>query len=54
MADCMDRCDEDLVLPNGLYIHSEEVRPQIQMKYWFHTAFRATEREGEFHALFEF
>jgi len=51
----MDRCDDGLILSNGPYTHSKEVRPQIQMKYWVHDAFRATRREeGEFYTLFEF
>jgi hypothetical protein len=50
----MDRCEEDLILSNGLYIHSEEDVPQIQIKYWIPNVSRATEHEdeGEFHTQF--
>jgi hypothetical protein len=50
----MNRCQEDVIISNGCYIHSEQEAPPIQIKYRVPNALRATghEDEREFHTLF--
>jgi hypothetical protein len=51
----MDRCEEDVNIPCGLYLLvEEEKRKKKKLKHCIHKVFRAREEEGEFHTIWTF